>query len=210
MNTLAKSSRAKSPRRAFSLTLALPIALALAACGGAPAAPIEPPLQGAAIGGEFDLSNTSGDPVRWADFEGQYRIVYFGYAFCPDICPTDVQRTIQGLGQFADSAPDLAAQVQPIFISVDPERDTPEVVEEFTKAFSDDLIGLTGTPEQIADAAKTFGVFYSKIDGPSEENYLMDHSRAVLLFGPQGEPIALLPTDLGADAIAEELGKWVT
>ena len=111
MNTLAKPSRA-------NLTLALfaPIALALSACGSAPAIPVEPPLAGATIGGDFDLSNTSGEIVRWDDFDGQYRIVYFGYAYCPDICPTDVQRTIQGLGQFADASPDLASQVQPIFI----------------------------------------------------------------------------------------------
>ena len=205
MNTLAKS-----PRAAITLSIFAPLTLALSACGSAPSIPAEPPLAGATIGGEFELANTSGEDVRWADFDGRYRIVYFGYAYCPDICPTDVQRTIQGLGQFADSAPALASKVQPIFISVDPDRDTPEVVEEFTKAFSDDLIGLTGTPEQIAAAAKTFGVYYTKLDGPSNDTYLMDHSRAVLLFGPEGEPLALLPADLGADAVAEELGKWVT
>lgn len=184
--------------------------LGLAGCRGAPDAPLEPPLAGATIGGEFELTNTAGEQVRWADFNGRYRIVYFGYAFCPDACPTDVQRTIQGLNQFAENDPERAAKVQPIFVSVDPERDTPQVIAEFTKAFSDDLIGLTGTPEQIADAAKTFGVYYVKLDGPSEENYLMDHSRTVLLFGPQGEPLALLPADLGPDAVAAELAQWVT
>lgn len=190
--------------------LLLSLALALAACGAEPVEPVDPPLAGATIGGEFELSNTAGETVNWADFEGRYRIVYFGYAFCPDVCPTDVQRTIAGLNQFAESDPERAAKVQPIFISVDPARDTPEVIAEFTNAFSEDLIGLSGTDEQVADAAATFGVWYSKIDGPSEENYLMDHSRTVLLFGPGGEPLALLPADLGPEAVAEELGKWVT
>ena len=171
--------------------------------------PVDPPLKGATIGGEFDLVNTAGKPVRWGEFAGKYRIVYFGYAYCPDICPTDVQRTIQGLGDFAKAEPALAAKVQPIFITIDPARDTPEVVEEFTKAFSDDLIGLTGTPEQIAAAAATFGVYYTKGEETAEGGYLMDHSRVVLLFDPQGAPLALLPADLGADAVAEELAKWV-
>ena len=191
------------------LASCLALGLTLAGCGSQASAPIDPPLKGATIGGEFDLVNTAGKPVRWGDFAGKYRIVYFGYAYCPDICPTDVQRTIQGLGDFAKAEPALAAQVQPIFITIDPARDTPEVVEEFTKAFSDDLIGLTGTPEQIAAAAATFGVYYTKGEETAEGGYLMDHSRVVLLFDPQGAPLALLPADLGADAVAEELAKWV-
>ena len=192
------------------LALALSGALTLTACGTAPAEPMEPPLAGATIGGEFELENTKGETVHWNDFDGKYRIVYFGYAYCPDICPTDVQRTIQGLNQFAESEPELAANIQPIFITIDPERDTPEVVDQFTSAFSEDLIGLTGTPEQIADAAAKFGVFYSKLEPNESGAYLMDHSRVVLLFGPQGEPVALLPADLGADEVTEELAKWVT
>ena len=192
------------------LAMALSGALTLSACGTAPAEPIEPPLAGATIGGDFALENTKGETVHWDDFDGKYRIVYFGYAYCPDICPTDVQRTIQGLKQFAESEPDLAAKIQPIFITIDPERDTPEVVDQFTRAFSEDLIGLTGTPEQIADAAAKFGVFYSKLEPNESGAYLMDHSRVVLLFGPKGEPVALLPADLGADEVTEELAKWVT
>lgn len=187
------------------------LAMTLAACGlSEPPAPVEPPLKGATIGGDFALLNTSGDVVRWADFDGRYRIVYFGYAYCPDICPTDVQRTIQGLDQFADNEPELAAQIQPIFITIDPERDTLQVVAEFTNAFSEDLIGLTGSPEQIKEAAAKFGVYYVKGEENAEGGYLMDHSRVVLLFSPKGEPLALLPADEGADAVTQELAKWVT
>ena len=137
-------------------------ATTLASCGKAEVDYGEPPLTGATIGGEFELTNKDGETVRWADFDGQYRIVYFGYAYCPDVCPTDMQRTIQGLNQFTENEPELGAKIQPIFITIDPERDTQEVVGEFANAFSERLIGLTGTPEQIADAASTFKVFYAK------------------------------------------------
>lgn len=180
----------------------------LSACGQAPTAP--PPLAGAAIGGPFELTNSAGETVRWEDFEGQYRMVYFGYAYCPDICPYDVQRMMQGFNSFADGEPELAAQVQPIFITIDPERDTPAVVGEFTAAFSDRLMGLTGTPEQIADAAKAFAVYYTKGEVSEGGGYLMDHSRAAFLMGREGEPIALLPVDAGADLVAAELDKWVS
>jgi len=203
----------------FKLTLAalappvvppvvLPAALLASACSEA--VPVEPPLAGADIGGEFELANPAGETVRWADFDGQYRIVYFGYAFCPDVCPTDMQRMVQGLNQFADAEPDAAAKIQPIFITIDPERDTAEVVDQFTSAFSDDVIGLTGTPGQIAAAAKAFRVFYQKGEETPGGGYLVDHTNIVYLFGPEGEPIATLPTDEGADAVTAELAQWVS
>ena len=172
--------------------------------------PGEPPLYGATIGGEFELTGTDGETVRWSDFNGQYRIVYFGYAYCPDACPTDVQRTMQGFAQFEKASPQLAAQVQPIFISVDPERDTPEVLDQFTNAFSERMIGLTGTKEQIDEAVDMFKVYYVKFEPNETGNYLMDHSRIAFLFGPDGEPITMLPHDQGADAVQTELETWVT
>ncbi len=193
--------------------LAAPAALLLASCGandntnGVDSG--EPPLSGATIGGEFVLSNSAGETVRWADFDGKYRIVYFGYAYCPDICPTDMQRTVQGLNQFADDSPRLAAMIQPIFITIDPERDTGEVLDEFTGAFSDDVIGLRGTAEQTAAVADTFKIFYSRGEDAPGGGYLMNHSGIVYLFGPAGEPLATLPVDEGADAVTAELAKWV-
>lgn len=200
------NSIAKSPALFAAL---LAGTLVLSGCAGEPAPPPEPPLAGASIGGEFELLNTAGETVRFSDFEGQYRIVYFGYAFCPDVCPTDVQRTIQGLDQFAKDQPQLAKRIQPIFISVDPERDSPDVIDEFTGAFSDDLIGLTGSEAQLKEAAQTFGVYFRKLEPSPEGTYLVDHARTVYLFGPGGEPIALLPADEGADAVTRELSKWV-
>jgi len=191
--------------------LSAALLLICAACSSGPDRPPldQAPLHGASIGGDFALTGADGETVRWSDFAGQWRIVYFGYAYCPDICPTDVQRMTQGLAQFASERPELAEQVQPIFITIDPERDTPEVVGEFAAAFSGRLIGLTGTPDRIAEAAKAFGVYYEKGEETGDGAYLVDHSNITYLFDPQGAPIAMLPTDRGAQAVAAELAKWV-
>ncbi len=186
-------------------------ALFLASCSGDPQAadPGEPPLAGAAIGGEFTLTGETGAPVSWSDFDGQYRTLYFGYAYCPDVCPTDTQRAMAGLKRFEQDRPELAAKVQPLFISIDPQRDTPEVLTEFTDAFHPRLIGMTGTKEQLDAVAGAFAVFYSKGEESANGGYLMNHSNITYLFGPEGEPLAILPTDEGPDAVAAELAKWV-
>lgn len=199
-------NRINKPSATFALLIAG--ALALAGCNAA-APGAEPPLAGAAIGGDFALTASDGRTVKWDDFAGKYRVVYFGYAFCPDICPTDMQRVAQGLKVLKASDPAKAAKIQPIFITVDPERDTPQVVGEFAAAFSPDIIGLTGTPDQIAATAKAFKVFYAKGEVVEGGGYLVDHSAITYLFGPKGEPLATLPTDQGADAVAAELDKWV-
>jgi protein SCO1 len=201
-------------RRAMSTTfraIALTLALAAAACSpGSNQPPLEQaPLAGAAIGGDFTLTSEAGKPVSWDDFGGKWRVVYFGFAYCPDVCPNDLSQLARGLKQYGKSHADLAADIQPIFITIDPERDTPEVVAEFTDAFSEDLLGLTGTPEQIAAAAKAFGVYYRKGEVNAQGAYMMDHSNIAYLFDPDGNPIATLPTDQGAEAIAAELAKWV-
>lgn len=191
--------------------VALPLVLALAACSAAPAQPPldQAPLAGADVGGDFALTGADGQTVRWGDFAGKWRIVYFGFTYCPDICPTDMSRMAQGLKLYAQDEPDLAAQVVPIFISIDPERDTPDKVGQFVSAFSDKAVGLTGSPEAIKKAADNFGVFYSKGETTGDGAYLMNHSNIVYLFDPQGKPVAMLPTDQGPEAVAAELAKWV-
>ena len=188
------------------LPLAALMLLPACSCG----AGAEPPLAGAQIGGPFQLTGEDGQTVRWSDFDGKYRIVYFGYAYCPDVCPNDVNFMMKGYDFFKQQHPDLAAKVQPLFITIDPARDTPEVVAEFTDAFSPDLLGLTGTPEQIADAAKKFAIYYQKGEDSAGGGYLMDHSRGAYLMGPDGAPIALLPVERSPDAVAAELGRWVS
>ena len=195
-------------RRAMMKPLvAIVLALSLNACGS------EQPLRGtdlagATIGGAFTLADRAGKPVRWDDFAGKYRIVYFGYTFCPDACPTDVAVLMRGYNAFAKAHPDRAAKVQPLFVSIDPARDTPAKVGEFADAFGHPLIGLTGTAEQVAVAAKAFKAYYAKGQG-SAGGYLMDHSRVAYLMDPAGQPIEGLPIEQGADAVAADLAAAV-
>lgn len=199
------------PNRPIRFCLALLSAAALtvlSGCnGGAPSEP--PPLEGAAIGGEFTLIDKTGKTVRAADFKGRYTTLYFGYTFCPDVCPLDVQVLMQGYHRFAKAHPDLAAKVAPLFVTIDPARDTPAAVGQFAAHFGKELIGLTGTDAQIAQIAKSYAVYYKKGEGSAANAYLMDHSRAAYLMGPQGQPIALLPVDKDAGAVAAEFAKWV-
>jgi len=191
----------------FPIFSALFLSLSLTACGDK--APAEsPPLAGAQIGGAFTLTDKQGRAIRWSDFAGQYRIVYFGYTFCPDACPMDVGVMMRGFSRFEKARPELAKQVQPIFISIDPARDTPKAVGEFAAAFSPRLLGLTGNAQQVDQAAKAFAVYYAK-GKESAGGYLMDHSRAAYLMGRDGKPIALLPVDKGPEAVEAELEKWV-
>jgi protein SCO1 len=193
--------------------------LALSACNNAPPQPplSEAPLAGAAIGGPFTLTDQDGKRRSYAEFDGQYRIVYFGYTNCPDICTPDMQHLMAGLKAFEKAQPKLAAKVQPIFITVDPKRDTPAVLKEFTSAFHPRLIGLTGSQADIEAAAKAFAIYFDEVEGSSAENYLMSHSQTPYLMGPDGKPLALLPADRpDSDAnegdpklVTAELAKWV-
>ena len=195
--------------KTFRALAALLLPLALVACGAPAPQPAErPPLEGAKIGGPFTLIDKAGNAVRWQDFDGKYRVIYFGYTFCPDACPMDVQKMMQGFTLFEKAHPDLASQVQPIFVTIDPARDTPQAVGEFAAAFSSRLIGLTGTPAQIDTAAKAFAIYYAK-GKESAGGYLMDHSRTAFLMGRKGEPIAMLPVDKTPQDVSAELAKWV-
>jgi protein SCO1/2 len=193
----------KPPRPALMLIAA---ALALSACQQPPA---EGPLAGAALGGPFTLTDQDGKSVSDAQFAGQYRLVYFGYTFCPDVCPTTLQKLMAGFKAFEASAADRAAKVQPIFISVDPERDTPAVMKSYVAAFSPRLIGLTGSEAQVKQVAKQFAVYYKKQEAKGASEYLLDHSSAPMLFGPDGAPIALVPADEGPEAVTRTLDQWV-
>ncbi|WP_336968172.1 SCO family protein [Sphingobium aromaticiconvertens] len=178
---------------------------------------IQGELTGARIGAPFTLTDQDGRSVRWQDFDGKYRLVYFGYTYCPDVCPVDLQRITQAFARFEKAEPALAAKVQPIFISVDPERDTPAVLKTYVAAFHPRLIGLTGTSDQIAKVAKDFVVIYGKEKSEGASDYLVSHSRTPYLFGTKGEPIALVPVDDpstpeddGApDKVLAALQKWV-
>lgn len=181
--------------------------LLTAACAAPPAE--EPPLSGARIGGPFALISETGATVRDSDFDGQYRLIYFGYAFCPDACPQDVAVLMRGFAAFEKADPAKAAKVQPLFVSVDPERDTLAVLNSFTDAFHPRLIGLTGDAAALEPVKQAYGVVATRTESRSGTAYDIDHSRQAYLMGPKGEPLALIPRDGSPDAIAAELARWV-
>ncbi len=184
-------------------------ALALAACSPTPVAPARPPLEGARIGGPFSLTDQNGRSVSDRDFAGRYRIMYFGYTFCPDVCPTDVQAIGAALKTLEASDPAVAARILPVFVTVDPARDTPAVLRSFVSAFHPRMVGLTGTPQQIERVKKEFAVFSAKGDPSPGGGYLVNHSRQTYLMDPDGKPIALLPQEQGPKAVADEIKRWV-
>lgn len=189
---------------------ALAFAVLTSACNRqpAPAPMVGADITGAPIGGAFSLVDKDGKSVTWDSFAGKYRMVYFGYTFCPDACPMDVGVMMQGFARFEKAHPDLAAKVQPIFITIDPARDTPARVGEFGAAFSPRLLGLTGTQAQVDVAVKAFRVYAAKgKDTPG--GYLMDHSRIAYLMDPAGKPLEMLPVDKGPDAVAADLAGAV-
>jgi len=168
-------------RRSLGLALALALA-AVDACAPRAAAP----AQGAASaqpGGPFTLIDQDGRAVDQRILNGKWSIVFFGYTFCPDFCPT----TLTTLGKTMQALGPAAAKTQVVFITVDPERDTPKALKTYlsSKVFPKNIIGLTGTPAQVARAAKDYVVFYQK-EG-SGPNYTMDHSTALYLMDPRGQ-----------------------
>lgn len=138
----------------------------------------------ALIKSDFDLVDHTGSSMTDEDFKGRWQLVFFGFTFCPDICPTTlstVTAVMEGLASDGD-------EIAPLFITVDPERDTPEVMADYVANFDPRIIGLTGRPEQIAAAAKAFRVYYNKaVNADAPDDYSMDHSAFLYLMGPDGE-----------------------
>jgi protein SCO1 len=189
--------------------------LLVAACSP-PAVEEAPPLEGARIGGPFALTDQAGRTVRDTDFAGKYRLVYFGYTFCPDVCPVDLNYLMLGLKRFERENPGRTP-IQPIFITIDPARDTPPVLANFVRQFHPRLTGLTGTPAQIADVAGHYLVRYSRQDGSRPDAYLVAHTQLAYLMAPDGKPVALIPVDDvstpnvnegSPDKVAAELARW--
>jgi protein SCO1/2 len=171
----------------------------------APAAPPATAGSGTpAIGGPFTLVNQDGETVTEADFRGRYMLIYFGYTYCPDICPMSLQRNVaamEALGEAADP-------IVPVLISVDPERDTPEYLKRYVEYFHPRMVGLTGTPEQVRAAANAYRVYYAKAPGEQAADdgaYLVDHSGFTYLMGPDGKFVKFYRHDMDPEAMAESL-----
>lgn len=158
------------------------------------------------LGGPFTLTDHTGAQVTAANFRGRYMLVYFGYSYCPDVCPTE----LQAMGRALDRLdPSLAERVVPVFVTVDPARDTPEVMARYVKAFHPRMVGLTGTEAQVAAAAKAYKV-YSRLGEPSApgaDDYLVDHTSFVYLMGPDGGLAALFRSGSGPAALADGIAR---
>lgn len=159
----------------------------------------------AQVGGPFTLVNDAGETVTDETFRGRYMLIYFGFTFCPDVCPTELGIMSAALDQLGEKA----EKVQPLFVTIDPERDTPEVMARYVTLFHPRLTGLTGTPEQIASIAKAYHVFYRKAEDESSTDYTMDHSSIVFLMGPDGEYLKLFPPQTPPDKMAETIASYI-
>jgi len=154
------------------------------------------------VGGPFSLVNQDGERVTEKDFLGSYFLVYFGYSYCPDVCPVDLQSMAAALDLLNE---DTLGKVQPVFITIDPERDTVEVMKTYVSLFHPKLIGLTGTPEEIAAASRAYRVYARKVETESDSEYLMDHSAITFLMSPEGKYIAHFSTGFKPEAMAQRL-----
>jgi len=189
-----------------SALVALLVALLLTGCAQRGEAP---PLAGASMGGRFTLTDQNGRRVSDTDFAGKYRLVYFGFTFCPDVCPVDLQAIGAGLRRFEAADAGRAARVQPVFITVDPARDTPQALRAFVANFHPRLIGLTGSEVEIAQVARAYRIFYERREAGPGGGYNVNHTRMAVLYGPDGAPVAIVPHDRGPDGVAAELERWV-
>ena len=154
---------------------------------------------GIELGGPFRLIDHRGRTVSEADFLGSYLLVYFGYGFCPDVCPTE----LMNIGVAMDELGADADRVIPIFITVDPARDTVAFLKDYVAAFDSRMVGLTGDAESIAQVAKAYRVYYAKAEIEDGAEYLMDHSSYVYLMGPDGKFVTMFryntaPTEIAA------------
>jgi protein SCO1/2 len=159
----------------------------------------------ASIGGPFTLTDQDGRTVTDGDFRGRWLLVYFGFTYCPDICPTSLARNGDAITLLGEKG----KKVLPVLITIDPERDTPEKLKGYVQSFHPHTVGLTGTPDQIAAVARAYRVYYAQAH-PSEgegDNYLMDHSSLTYLVGPDGRFVEFFNQNASAQEVADSLSR---
>jgi cytochrome oxidase Cu insertion factor (SCO1/SenC/PrrC family) len=157
------------------------------------------------VGGPFTLTDQNGRERSDRDFRGKLMIVYFGYTFCPDVCPADLMAITQAL----DALGPAADGIQPIFITVDPERDS-KVLAAYVSAFHKSLIGLTGSREEIRKVANAYKAFYAKVPGEHDGEYTIDHTGIIYLMGRDGEYLGFMPPQTGPEKLTEVLRQYLS
>jgi cytochrome oxidase Cu insertion factor (SCO1/SenC/PrrC family) len=157
------------------------------------------------VGGPFALIDHNGKPRSERDFRGKLMLIYFGFTYCPDICPTD----LQNIGLALDQLGAAGENVQPLFMTVDPERDTPEHLKDYVPLFHPRLIGLTGEPAAIRAAADAYKVYYARVPSQRGDDYTVDHSSFIYLMGADGQYLGFFPPGTSPERIAETLKRYV-
>lgn len=158
---------------------------------------------GAQVGGPFELQDQHGRAVNEQTFSGQWLLVFFGFTRCADICPT----TLVHMAKVLDGLGEQARQVQPLFISLDPERDTPDVLAAYTSFFDERILGLTGSVEQIRQVADAYSVYFQKV--PMGDTYMLDHTGFIYLMGPKGELAELFSQRMTAEAMVQAISSSI-
>jgi len=159
------------------------------------------------IGGPFTLTHHNGTRVSDTDYRGRFMLIFFGYTYCPDVCPTELSTIAEAMDLLG---PEKSKQIQPLFISVDPPRDTPEVMANYVVQFHPSIVGLTGTEDEIAQLAKSFRTYYARAEGSEgDEDYAVDHSATTYLMGPDGQFETTFSYGTPPEAMAAALEKFI-
>lgn len=189
--------------RAWLATVCVSAALALTACQPAPQAPVfqATDITGAPFGRDFRLTDHNGQARTLADFRGKVVAVFFGYTHCPDVCPTTLSDFAAALQQLGP----LAERVQVIFVTVDPARDTPDLLKIFVPAFNPGFLGMYTDADALRELANEFKVVYQKSSVKADDDYLIDHSAGTYVYDAQGNLRLLMPYGSSPDAIASDL-----
>ena len=159
------------------------------------------------MGGPYTLVNQDGETITEQSFDGTYRLMFFGFTHCPDFCPTKLYHISQMLDRLP---PEKAANITPIFVTIDPARDTAPILKDYLTGFDPRFTGLTGSDEQIAAVAKAFRVYYQKVQSDDPEYYSMDHSTFTYIMGPENNFIDVISYDTPIDVMVEKVDGYVT
>jgi len=188
-------------RRSLLGAAAVCAALLLAGCGKSAPAFVGSDITGTHLGSALAMVDNTGSPRTLADYKGKVVVVFFGFTQCPDVCPTAMAEMAHAMELLGDDA----GKVQVLMITVDPERDTPEILDSYVKAFNPHFVGLTGSADQLAATAKSFRAYYSKVPGKTPQDYTMDHGSSFYILDQAGEARVLVRGDAPAQDIVKDI-----
>lgn len=195
--------RSLSSRRSFMGMGLAASAVLLAACSEKKLVFNAIDISGGEMGRDFAINDHNGQARRLADFAGRVVVVFFGYTQCPDVCPTTLTELLEVKRLLGKDG----ARLQPLFVTVDPQRDTPQVLKAYMANFDSEFLALCPTPEQLADVAASFKVYYKKVGDEKGASYTMDHSAGSYVFDPKGRVRLFVRYGLGAQALAADIAQ---